>query len=254
MSQTAVLFVRVPPVEPHKAAIYEKWYDETHIPNRMDKPDFLGAQRYDLIDGHQRYFVLYEMASTSAMTTPEYLALLAWEAAQPADSFEGPGTSRPGFERGLYEQLSGPHWATVSALQAPVAYIVGHDPEDQIAFGAWCDKEYALAAKRVSGVLAIRRFMLGKSLGPQSGMRTEKPTSLLVHYLASERAARDPAFLRMQEELRARAHTSKTEPYVRMGRLAFMAQGGQKPAIGVEDERSDHDQRTAARVPSNNLS
>src|SRR5208282_236905 len=167
----AVLFLRVPAVASDMEAAYETWYDEVHIRYRMDKPHFLGAQRYEVLAGQQRYFVFYELSCPSALTSAEYLALREWEAARPAGTFEGAGSGRPGFERGLYEQVAGPSWPA-PWLEAPAVYIAGHDPavEQERAFGEWFDGEHTSAVASIPGVLALRRLVLTNvPLGPRSG-------------------------------------------------------------------------------------
>lgn len=221
--QRAVLFLRVPAIAPEREAAYEKWYDEVHIPYRMDKPHFLGAQRYEVLAGRQRYFVFYELESIEALASEPYLALRKWEAAQPPDSFEGPGSSRPGFERGVYEQVAGPQWPTI-AVDAPVAYVAGHDPVDEDAFAAWHDDVHAPTIARVPGVLGMRRFVLTKrDLGPQSGLRTERPRCMAVYYLESERAAGDAAFLRELDAARAAERNPVGAPYVIVGKRVYVS-------------------------------
>lgn len=215
----AVLFLRVPPVPPAEASAYETWYDRSHIRYRMDKPHFLGAERYDVLRGKHRYFVFYELSAVDALTSPEYLALRDWEAQQPADSFEAVGRIRPGFERGVYEQRSGPPF-TAPLESAPVALAAGHTPAaaDEDAFGAWYDDEHIPAVRSIPGVVAIRRFVLTKAqMGAQTGRRTERPTCVAVYYLASPEVADDPAFIRQMQAATAREGASD-EPYVLLGR------------------------------------
>ena len=219
--QAAVLFLRVPPAPPAEAKAYEQWYDHSHIRYRMDKPHFLGAERYDVLRGKHRYFVFYELSSPAALTTPEYLALRDWEAKQPESSFEAVGRSRPGFERGVYEQRSGPAF-TAPRTDAPVAYAAGHTPAaaDEDAFGTWYDDVHIPAVGRIAGVLDVRRFVLTKAqMGTQSGRRTERPTCVAVYYLASEAVAEDASFVREMQAAKAR-EGGADEPYFLLGRRA----------------------------------
>jgi hypothetical protein len=221
----AVLFLRVPAVPPKVATAYEQWYDRVHIPYRMDKPHFLGAQRYDVLVGHQRYLVFYELSSPAALMSDEYLTLRRWEAAQPPDSFEAPGSSRPGFERGVYDQVAGPGWPAAD-LQAPIVHIAGCHPSDdqEDAFGAWMDSDHTQAVSRVPGVVAVRRFVLTRAqLGSNSGLRTDRPRFLTVSYLDSLSVADDPVFADDQARARAMAHALDEEPYVLLGRLVHTA-------------------------------
>ena len=221
----AVLFLRVPPAAPEETSAYEKWYDESHIQYRMDKPGFLGAERYDVLHGTHRYFVFYEMATVAAMTSSEYLALRQWEAEQPATSFEAVGRTRPGFERGVYEQMAGPAWAGAKT-DAPFAYVAGHNPPpaDEEAFGAWYDDVHIPAVKRIAGVVDVRRFVLTKeAMGAQSGRRTDRPRCVAVYYLASERVADDEAFQRAMQVAKAREGTMDDAPFVLVGRRVHAA-------------------------------
>jgi hypothetical protein len=222
--EPAVLFVRVPAVSPEFEAAYEGWYDADHVAHRMDKPHFVGAHRYDVLVGPQRYFVFYELSNVAALTTPEYLALREWEAAQPAGTFEAPGSSRPGFERGVYEQVSGAEFPSPD-LDAPVVHIAGYNPPaaEDAAFAAWLDGEYGSAVRRVPGVVGVRHFTLtNRQLGPQAGLRTEKPRRIVVHHLASQDVADHPHFQRQQQVARSR-EDADDEPYLLVGRLASMA-------------------------------
>ena len=213
----AVLFLRVPPAPPEEAPAYERWYDHSHIRYRMDKPHFIGAERYDVLRGKHRYFVFYELSSVDALTSPEYLVLRDWEAQQPEHSFEAVGRRREGFERGVYEQASGPAWSGPLA-DAPVVYIAGHDPVDAEAFGAWYDDVHVPAIERIPGVVAVRRFVLTKAqMGAQSGRRTERPTCVALYYLVSEAVAEVPAFIREVQAAKTR-EGGGDEPYVLIGR------------------------------------
>lgn len=217
--QSAILFLRVPPAPPHEAADYERWYDQSHIRYRMDKPYFKGAERYDVLHGKHRYFVFYELSAIDALTTPEYLALRDWEAQQPEDSFEAVGRRREGFERGVYEQRSGPLFIRPQT-DAPVVYIAGHTPaaDDEAAFETWYDEVHIPSIARIPGVRAVRRFVLTKAqMGPQSGRRTERPTCVAAYYLASEHVAEGEAFVREMQAAKAR-EGGADEPYILLGR------------------------------------
>src|SRR5258705_7524123 len=140
----AITFVRVPSYGSDRTRAYEEWYDGTHIPQRMTKPGFLGGLRYDCILGRQRYLVMYELASAAAPEGAEYVALRRWESQQPPDSFEAPGLTRPGFERGVYDQVGGPEWPNPTLL-APFVHIAGFSPPHsaQPAVDAWLREVHA---------------------------------------------------------------------------------------------------------------
>jgi hypothetical protein len=222
-----VTFIRVPAVSPERTPAYEQWYDSVHIPYRMNKPGFLGAQRYETLLGRQRYFVLYELFNAAAAEGKEYLELRRWEASQPADSFEAPGTSRPGFERGIYDQLGGPEWPA-AGLRAPIVYVAGHHTPaaGEGAFSTWLGSVYAPALEMISGVVAVRRFALTSHVfGPGTGMHTPYPRLITVSYLDSASVIGDPDFASLQVKARDVENASDREPYVMIGRLVHTAGG-----------------------------
>lgn len=222
MNHPAVLFLRVPPMAPERADNYEEWYDQSHIPIRMKLPYFMGAQRWDCLAGHPRYFVFYELSSVDALTSLEYLDLRRWEAAQPEDSFEGPGSSRPGVQRGVYEQRAGSAWPD-AAQGATAILIAGYtpDPANSAAFEEWLDEVHVPVALETEGVTAVRRFQLTKrDLGPNSGMRTERPDLLVAYYLSADEVGRTGQLPLLVGEARSREQ-SECEPYELRGSLAF---------------------------------
>ncbi|HKP66855.1 MAG TPA: hypothetical protein VJX31_09540 [Casimicrobiaceae bacterium] len=52
------------------------WHGHEHMPERAAIPGFLRGRRYIAIEGKPEFFNLYETASRSAVTSPEYLARL----------------------------------------------------------------------------------------------------------------------------------------------------------------------------------
>jgi hypothetical protein len=52
------------------------WHGHEHMPERAAIPGFLRGRRYIAIDGKPEFFNLYETASRSTVTSPEYLARL----------------------------------------------------------------------------------------------------------------------------------------------------------------------------------
>ena len=224
----AVTFIRVPAFSPERTAAYEEWYDGTHIPLRMGKPGFLGAQRYETVLGRQRYFVIYELAHPAATESEEYLELRKWEAAQPADSFEAPGTSRAGFERGIYDQLDGPSWPS-PGLEAPILYVAGFQPssDTEPELMRWLREEYAAAAHEVAGVSAVRQFAMTDHVfgagAATTQMHTLYPRLFTAIYLNDASVVDRPEFVDLQRRSRVLENQPAREPYVMIGRLVHTA-------------------------------
>ncbi|RYF57728.1 MAG: hypothetical protein EOO27_14690 [Comamonadaceae bacterium] len=221
-----VTFIRVPAVSDERTAAYEQWYDSTHIPLRMEKPGFLGAQRYETLVGKQRYFVVYELADVTAPEGEAYTKLRQWEASQSADSFEAPALSRPGFERGIYEQVSGPAWPAPE-LKAPIVHVAGHHPHDSNdVFADWLRNTYVADLASVEGVAAVRHLVHTRhEYAPGTGMLTPYPRCITISYLDSPEILDNPAFKRTQDAAVKRDDDPAPTPYVIVGRLVFTATG-----------------------------
>ncbi|RNM12190.1 DUF4286 family protein [Nocardioides pocheonensis] len=223
-------FIRVPAWHDARTPQYEYWYDNVHIPLRMRQPGFLGAQRYETLLGRQRYFVLYELADATATESPEYLALRSWEAAQPADSFEAPATSRPGFERGIYDQTAGPSWPDPS-LTAPVAHIAGFQPSEisEEEFLKKLELMYGTLFRAIPQIAAVRLFRLtGHSFrgsAKKTQMHTRFPRVIAISYLAEESVMNAAKFAEVQRDARLLENQRDHEPYLMVGRLKHTAFG-----------------------------
>jgi hypothetical protein len=67
MSQRAVLLVSTNPASPGQADEYNAWYDNTHIPQMIERvPGFVSARRFEAhaaspVQPDQRYLAIYEV-------------------------------------------------------------------------------------------------------------------------------------------------------------------------------------------------
>jgi hypothetical protein len=52
---------------------FHDWYDNEHIPERMDVPGFFGATRYEVVGKGPRFLARYNMKDLSALDHPEYV-------------------------------------------------------------------------------------------------------------------------------------------------------------------------------------
>lgn len=53
---------------------FNDWYDTEHVPQRQNYPGFESAERWVCIDGWPRWLATYDMTSTEAVQSPEYVA------------------------------------------------------------------------------------------------------------------------------------------------------------------------------------
>jgi quinol monooxygenase YgiN len=57
-------------------AEFEHWHSHEHFPERLALPGFQRASRWAAADGGEGFFILYELHSHGALSSPEYLARL----------------------------------------------------------------------------------------------------------------------------------------------------------------------------------
>lgn len=57
-------------------AEFEHWHSHEHFPERLALPGFLRASRWSATDGGEGFFILYELETHAALSSPEYLARL----------------------------------------------------------------------------------------------------------------------------------------------------------------------------------
>ncbi len=227
----AITFIRVPSFPTDRTPAYEEWYDRTHLPVRVSMPGFLAAQRYETLVGRQRYFVVYELADAAAVETDEYLSQRVWESQQPDGTFEAPGTKRPGFERGLYDQESGPGWP-VPELRAPVLHIVGHLSQERMtdsAALAWLRTDLRRAVAETPGVVAVRQFRLtGHHFGgaaSQTQLLGSRPAFLTMSYVRDFGVVEDLGVAIGAATAEAPEAVVRDEGYLMVGRLAHTVSG-----------------------------
>jgi len=72
------LLVTSSDVVPGKEAAFDEWYNETHIPEILECPGFLGASRYECTDGEPMFLALYELDRPDALETPEMKRVHGW--------------------------------------------------------------------------------------------------------------------------------------------------------------------------------
>ncbi len=70
----ALLMVTMEPPAGMEAE-FNDWYDTEHLPQRCALPGFLSGSRWVCLDGWPRWLALYDLASVSALRTPEYEAV-----------------------------------------------------------------------------------------------------------------------------------------------------------------------------------
>ena len=144
-------------IPPELEADFNHWYDTEHIPERLAVPGFVGAQRYQAIEGEPKYQALYELESVDVLESPEYKRV---------SELRSEGTQRimPQFrnlQRGVYTQIfpEGAQAAPAPAGTKAVLLVgLAVPPEREEEFHAWYNTEHIPFLSAVPGVLRARRF------------------------------------------------------------------------------------------------
>ena len=172
-SYPTILFSEMTP-PPGREDVFNRWYNEAHIPARMKAPGFIGAQRYR--DGATaNYLAVYEMSAPGALTTPEYNEIKSRPNALTKEML----ATVSNFTRYLATELSAAPDDVAVFEDAPVLYAVFFTvPEDRLgAFDTWYQDELIELLREDPRWLGIRRFNIFDG-APHPFNR------LALHYLA----------------------------------------------------------------------
>lgn len=156
---TALLVVFADVDSEHDAE-FNGWYNEEHIPERLSAPGFLDAARYQAIKGGPRYLAIYELESTAAMQSAEYLR----QSLNPTDWTKrvSPTVIGRGTVRNVYTQISPSESEpdTMGRGMAPALQIGRMDvPADlEAKYNDYYDTVRTPANLTVPGCLFVRRY------------------------------------------------------------------------------------------------
>ncbi|WP_158808028.1 DUF4286 family protein [Beijerinckia sp. L45] len=186
MQGTSILFSEMTPPVGQESRFHD-WYNEEHIPLRMDVPGFLSAQRYrDLADDARGYLAVYEMTDPAVMASSAYQVVKT----QPSDTTREMLSTVSGFTRYIGAEMGTrrqPGLSGAQALDAAVLYAVWFEvPESALPdFDAWYDLDHVPLLLGCKDWLMVRRFHI------LDGEPT-KANRLALHYLADRSALEAP--------------------------------------------------------------
>jgi hypothetical protein len=63
-------------VDPAHEDDFNRWYDEEHLPERLQCEGFLSARRYVALEGEPKYLALYELEDPGVLDRAAYQRLL----------------------------------------------------------------------------------------------------------------------------------------------------------------------------------
>lgn len=186
MQGASVLFSEMTP-PPGQENRFHNWYDQEHIPLRMNVPGFVSAQRYrDVGENAKGFLAIYEMNEPQTIKTPAYTEIKT----KPSATTHEMLTTVSGFTRYIAAETSvrrQPAEAGIGAINAPLVYAVWFEvPESaQRDFDAWYDLDHVPHLMECKDWLMVRRFRVVDG-EPTSANR------LALHYLADRSALESP--------------------------------------------------------------
>jgi hypothetical protein len=148
---------------PGEEPFYHRWYDEEHIPDRINVGGFVNAVRYICLPGDGRYVTLYDLANPDVIRLNAYRQVLSTRTAEEAELLE----RMPFVTRRIYAAIGDPVQA--ATRHAPYVLVTGLTPADgaESEVLAWHDAEFVPLLERVPGVRRIRRFEQVEGDGPR---------------------------------------------------------------------------------------
>jgi hypothetical protein len=90
-------------VDPEHEEAFNRWYDEEHLPERLEIPGYGSARRFKLEEGEGvlKYLCIWELADTSPLQSQEYQA----QQRHPSELRDRAHTYIKQRARGLYKQI-----------------------------------------------------------------------------------------------------------------------------------------------------
>jgi hypothetical protein len=168
---TALLVAMMNP--PTDEDAFNTWYDEEHVPLRLNVPGFLSARRYRAAspDTDRQYLALYDLASLDVLRSEAYLRLPR----EPSERERAMLASIPLIDRRVVELvLDCPEWTRDAPHQLLFCMTPPRDAEDD--FVAWYREEHIPLLLEVPGWRRVRLFRQVEGSGP---------TFMAVHELES---------------------------------------------------------------------
>ncbi|EED79649.1 predicted protein [Postia placenta Mad-698-R] len=189
MAPPAFLLVFTEPGSDVSDEEYNDWYNNEHIPLRVDTPAFLSWTRWKAADGEKpAYGASYDLESYAATKQAPYTTLAETRSDREKDILRRMQLmDRRHYE--LYEGPAPPPSALYDpATPAPYVVFVGVEtkPELEDEFNKWYDEEHFPMLAKVPGWIRSRRFVLAdcNQMG-QDAQKKQLPKYLAMYEWAS---------------------------------------------------------------------
>ena len=199
MCTTGYFLVFSDPGDKVTEAEYTDWYDNEHVPLRLDIPAFVSWTRWKAADGKRPgWTAAYDLTSLAGLVTPPYTKLAETRSEREQRLFKELAV----LEGSAYELQDPAKLPPPSALydaKKPARFTmfarVDVTPEGEEAFNKWYDEEHIPTLAKLPGWVRSRRFVLKQwgRVGIESQTNQEPvPKYLAVHEWESLDAVKDP--------------------------------------------------------------
>jgi len=93
-------------IDPEHEEEFNRWYNEEHLPERLEIPGYISARRFKLEEGEGvlKYICIWELEEGSPLKSPEYKA----QQLRPSELRDRVHTYIKQRARGLYKQIYPP--------------------------------------------------------------------------------------------------------------------------------------------------
>ena len=147
-------------VDPAGEDAVEAWLHEDHMPELLEVPGWLSAQRYRAIRGEPKYVQLYDLDDFTVLEQPEFLRTRPWDPAAKPQAREMFAYYR-NLRRGIYNRLltlPDPEPEDLSAARGLLLVGLDVDAAHAQAFSQSYDGDDLTKLAAVPGVIRVRRF------------------------------------------------------------------------------------------------
>ncbi|KZT02476.1 uncharacterized protein LAESUDRAFT_738757 [Laetiporus sulphureus 93-53] len=184
-SPTAFLLVFSEPGPDVSEKEYRDWYDNEHIPLRVNTPTFLNWTRWTAVDGMKpTYGASYDLESYAATKKPPYTTLAETRSGREKDILRRIQM----LDRRHYELMERPtHPSSVlydETRPAPYVVFVSLEmkPEYEDEFSRWYEEEHIPLLAKVPGWIRSRRFVLKDwgQMGVEGQIEQKQPPKYLA--------------------------------------------------------------------------
>lgn len=166
---------------PVPEAEFNDWYDNEHVPARLDVPGFSDVRRFRAADDQvPSWLATYEVAA-GVLDGPEYKALAGSASAREKSIMASLAT----LDRRVYEPLSDSAPDAGGAPPAVLAVSLSVPPSLEADLAAWYADEHIPMLLAVPGWRRVRRYRLTEGTAP---------AYLALHEVASTAVFGEPAY------------------------------------------------------------